>query len=159
MQDGHNGWTQVQQIKSREEERGGNLAFQIIISSFPAVSAHLIIDMLLQQCIPLPCSSTFNAKAGVILTLKHLVSARCTPPFLLCFCTPARMSNPRAKEKYFHTAVQMKKLQYICCLVFSLVITFQTVGKTLVSGSEIMLRNNKCVQSWKNQEQVYQGIF
>lgn len=102
MQDAYNCWTQVQQIKSGEEEREANLDFQIIISCFQAVSAHFLIDMLLQQCISLPCSSTFNAnmisRAVVILTLKYLVSAGCTQ-FLLCFCTSARMQMLSGFEK------------------------------------------------------------
>lgn len=69
-----------------------NMAFHKIISSFPAVSPHLIWHTFLQQCISLPVSSTFNANMilgrGLILLVKYLVCARCTPPFVPCFCSP-----------------------------------------------------------------------
>lgn len=45
MQDGYNGWTQALQIKSREEEQKGNLAFQKIISSFHTLSLSLSVSM------------------------------------------------------------------------------------------------------------------
>lgn len=66
-----------------------NAAFHKIISSFQAVSAHLMRHTLLPQCISLLGFSTFNAKMnlgrGHILLPKYLVLACLTPPFVPCF--------------------------------------------------------------------------
>lgn len=82
--------------KGKGRKLAKNRAFHEIISSFQAVSPHLIWHTFPRQCISLLLSSTFNENTipgtRLILLVKYLACACRTPPFvplLLCSCAGA----------------------------------------------------------------------
>lgn len=99
--------------RGKRRKPAKNRAFHKIISSFQAVSPHLIWHTFLQQCISLPISSTFNANMiqgrGLIFLVKYLVCACFTPPFVPRFCSPGGATTC---ERDGHVWIQNRKKSF-----------------------------------------------